>query len=75
MTITATGANFDAIAYSGSFILEVSDMKFNDVGDLRSIEVRWTRPLKMMQRRESPTRLALRPKSPARVRSWLYGMR
>lgn len=61
VTITATGANFDAIAYSGSFVLEVSDMEFSDVGDLRSIAVRWTRPLKKMQRRESPTRLAAAP--------------
>lgn len=61
VTITATGANFDAIAYAGSFILEVSDMEFNDVGDLRSIEVKWTRPLKLVERRESPTRLAAAP--------------
>jgi hypothetical protein len=61
VTITATGANFDAVACSGRFILEVSDMEFSDVGDLRSIEVRWTQPLKIVKRRDAPTRLAAAP--------------
>jgi hypothetical protein len=60
ITITITGANFDAIAYAGSFILKVADMEMVD-GDLRSIEVEWTRPLKPTHRAEPPTRLAASP--------------
>jgi len=59
-TITITGANFDAIAYAGSFILEVADLEMVD-GDLRSIKVKWTRPLKPTRRGEPPTRLAASP--------------
>lgn len=59
-TITITGANFDAIAYAGSFILEVADMEMVD-GNLRSIEVKWTTPLKLTHRGEPPTRLAASP--------------
>jgi hypothetical protein len=60
VTITITGANFDAIAYAGSFILEIADMEMVD-GDLRSIEATWTRPLEPTRRGAPPTRLAASP--------------
>jgi hypothetical protein len=60
LTITITGANFDAIIYAGRFLFEVADMEMID-GDLRSIEVKWTRPLKPTHRVEPPTRLAASP--------------
>jgi hypothetical protein len=59
-TITITGANFDAIVYAGRFILELADMEMVD-GDLRSIEVKWARPLKAALRADPPTRLAASP--------------
>jgi hypothetical protein len=60
ITVTVTGANFDAISHAGSFVLEVTDMDMVD-GTLRSIEVKWTRQLKPTHRREPPTRLAAAP--------------
>jgi hypothetical protein len=60
LTVTITGRNFDAIIYAGRFLFEVADMEMVD-GDLRSIEVKWTRPLKPTHRVEPPARLAASP--------------
>ncbi len=62
VSITITGANFDAITYDGRFVIDVADIgRLESIQDARSIDVDWTHVLKRVGHTEPPTRLATPP--------------